>query len=420
MSSIVVSGDTSGAVTLSAPAVAGTVTVTLPSASGTMAVTGGSPSFAALTVTGDATIDGLTVGQGGGNVATNTAVGASALAANTTGNFNAAGGYQALILNAGGQYNTAFGAVSLAANAGGTDNSAFGTGALNANTSGSYNTGLGRSALQSNTTASNNTAVGYQAGYSQTTGGASAGYNAYFGQNAGYASTGYQNTLIGRNAGSAITTGNANTILGQYNGNQGGVDIRTASNIIVLSDGDGNPRAYRDATTWILSGATKTSEYFWAAGIGTAGGLYLGSAGSSNGLISQGSSGTGTTTTYIGNAAITTVSDVRLKENIVDTQRNALNILDQLRVVDHTWNDPSDQCENNRNSRGTWMGLIAQEAQPVIPWLVNKPTADVDENGDPQYWHMDYGYAVPLLVKAIQELKAEVDSLKAQINGASA
>jgi hypothetical protein len=38
MSSIVVSGDTSGAVTLSAPAVAGTVTVTLPAASGTMAV----------------------------------------------------------------------------------------------------------------------------------------------------------------------------------------------------------------------------------------------------------------------------------------------------------------------------------------------------------------------------------------------
>lgn len=39
MSSIVVSGDTSGAVTLTAPAVAGTVTVTLPSASGTMLTT---------------------------------------------------------------------------------------------------------------------------------------------------------------------------------------------------------------------------------------------------------------------------------------------------------------------------------------------------------------------------------------------
>jgi hypothetical protein len=40
MSSIVVSGDTSGSVTLSAPAVAGSVTVTLPSATGTMLASG--------------------------------------------------------------------------------------------------------------------------------------------------------------------------------------------------------------------------------------------------------------------------------------------------------------------------------------------------------------------------------------------
>lgn len=39
MSSVIVSGDTSGAVTLSAPAVAGTVTVTLPATSGTMLTT---------------------------------------------------------------------------------------------------------------------------------------------------------------------------------------------------------------------------------------------------------------------------------------------------------------------------------------------------------------------------------------------
>lgn len=37
MSSVVIKGDTSGQVTLAAPAVAGTVTVTMPSASGTMA-----------------------------------------------------------------------------------------------------------------------------------------------------------------------------------------------------------------------------------------------------------------------------------------------------------------------------------------------------------------------------------------------
>jgi hypothetical protein len=43
-----------------------------------------------------------------------------------------------------------------------------------------------------------------------------------------------------------MTTGSNNTILGAYSGNQGGLDIRTASNYIVLSDGDGNPRGYFD------------------------------------------------------------------------------------------------------------------------------------------------------------------------------
>jgi hypothetical protein len=52
MASVIINGDTSGAVTLSAPAVAGTVTVTLPAASGTMLTTastfgGTGPAFSA-------------------------------------------------------------------------------------------------------------------------------------------------------------------------------------------------------------------------------------------------------------------------------------------------------------------------------------------------------------------------------------
>jgi hypothetical protein len=43
-----------------------------------------------------------------------------------------------------------------------------------------------------------------------------------------------------------MTTGAKNTILGSYNGNQGGLDIRTSNNYIVLSDGDGNPRQIID------------------------------------------------------------------------------------------------------------------------------------------------------------------------------
>ena len=168
-------------------------------------------------------------------------------------------------------------------------------------------------------------------------------------------------------------------------------------------------------TGYISSGTyIKAATYLWAAGTGAAGGVYLG-AGSANGCISQASQGTGTVTTYIGSQSITTVSDSRLKENVVDTTIKAVDTLNKLRVVDHTWNDPSDQCENNRNSRGTWVGLIAQEAKPIIPWLVNKPTEDVDKDGNPQYWHMDYGYSVPLLIKAIQELSAQVTTLQTQV-----
>jgi hypothetical protein len=55
MANIVISGDTSGSVTLSAPAVSGTTVLTLPTTSGTIAVTGDSPSFTNLAYTGTLT-----------------------------------------------------------------------------------------------------------------------------------------------------------------------------------------------------------------------------------------------------------------------------------------------------------------------------------------------------------------------------
>jgi hypothetical protein len=45
-----------------------------------------------------------------------------------------------------------------------------------------------------------------------------------------------------------MTSGSKNTILGRYQGNSGGLDIRTSSNNIVLSDGDGNPRVHIDGS----------------------------------------------------------------------------------------------------------------------------------------------------------------------------
>ena len=157
------------------------------------------------------------------------------------------------------------------------------------------------------------------------------------------------------------------------------------------------------------------------AAIGSAGAggngiyLYVNGALADNSYLSRSSAGSGTTTWYIGNQTITTSSDSRLKANIKPTERNALELLNQWEIVDHTWNDPSDQCENNRNSRGVWTGVVAQQVQPITPWLVNKPLEEVNEDGTINPWTMDFGYAVPLLVKAIQEQQAMIEDLKAKV-----
>ena len=182
--------------------------------SGNLGIGTSSPSYkldvsGVIRGTSDALISGLTVGKGAGAVSTNTAVGASALATNSTGGQDTAIGYQALTTS-NGDYNTAVGYQAAQNTTTGSDLTAVGRTALQNNTTGASNTAIGRSALASNTTASNNTAVGYQAGYSNTTGGITAfGYQAVysnttagdvtgFGTQALYSNTGQSNDEIGR------------------------------------------------------------------------------------------------------------------------------------------------------------------------------------------------------------------------------
>jgi len=144
--------------------------------------------------------------------------------------------------------------------------------------------------------------------------------------------------------------------------------------------------------------------------------IYANNALTDNSYMTRVSAGNGTTQWFIGNQSITTSSDARLKDNIKPTERNALELLSQWEIVDHTWNDPSDSSQNNRNSRGVWTGVIAQQVQPITPWLVNKPTEDVDPlDNSINPWTMDFGYAVPLLVKAIQEQQALITQLQADV-----
>jgi sugar lactone lactonase YvrE len=123
-----------------------------------------------LTVNADALIHGVTVGRGAGDVSTNTAVGLSALAANTSGANNVANGYVALRKNTTGSSNVATGSLALYENTTGINNVATGYQALYDNTDGDNNLATGYAALSNNTTGSNNVATGYIALLSNTTG----------------------------------------------------------------------------------------------------------------------------------------------------------------------------------------------------------------------------------------------------------
>jgi carbonic anhydrase/acetyltransferase-like protein (isoleucine patch superfamily) len=109
-------------------------------------------------------IDGLRIGKGGGDIATNTALGASALNANTSGDSNSAVGFHALLNNTTAGSNSAVGRNALVSNTTGNNNSAVGRNALFSNTTGSNNSAVGHTSLFSNTTGGSNCAFGFSAG----------------------------------------------------------------------------------------------------------------------------------------------------------------------------------------------------------------------------------------------------------------
>jgi len=101
-----------------------------------------------------------------------------------------------------------------------------------------------------------------------------------------------------------------------------------------------------------------------------------------------------------------TSSDYRLKENVAPMQ-NALATIAELKPVTYTW----------KAGGSAGQGFIAHELQEVVPDCVTGEKDAVDKDGNPQYQGVDTSFLVATLVAAIQELKAEVDSLKAQIQG---
>jgi hypothetical protein len=141
-----------------------TITLTPADASYGGIVTIGDQIFSgAKTFNSNLIVNGLTIGRGAGNIASNIANGRSALSSNTTGAYNTATGDYALRDNTTAKDNTANGAWALRKNITGTENTATGSEALSFNETGSSNTAIGMRAGLSNTTGNNNTFIGTDA-----------------------------------------------------------------------------------------------------------------------------------------------------------------------------------------------------------------------------------------------------------------
>ena len=389
-----------------------------------------------LTVTGAGSIQGLTVGRGAGAVATNTAVGASALLVNTTGANNTAVGYQALDSNTTASANTSIGANALATNTTGGNNTALGnlalngnttagrntavgygagqntstghvtaigalvlqsnttgtgntgvggndeaaSGALQANTTGNYNIAVGTGALAANTTGSNNTAQGYQALVANTT----ASNNTAVGYQAGLANTtGAQNTFMGRLSGTSVTTGTDNTFLGNS----------TGSTTFPTTTGSGN--VYIGSA---MGGSAATNNYEIAIGFNSDG------KGTSTGYINPNTGGV-----YQGNnsSSWSTTSDQRLKKNIVDNN-TGLSAIASIRVRNFEYRLPEEVTDLPQNQAiaktGVQLGVIAQELQQVLPECVKtESTGVMSIDTDNLTWY---------LINAVKELTARVAQLE--------
>jgi hypothetical protein len=260
-------------------------------------------------------------------------------------------GYNAGLSHTTGNSSTFIGTDSGKLTTTGVGNTFVGDGSGRQNTTGANMTAVGQSALLANTTGYDNTAVGVNALTAVT--------------------TGYSNTAFGKSAGSLITTGAANTILGRYDGNQGGLDIRTASNNIVLSDGAGNPRLRIDSSGYIFSPST------YGLTTGAAANMFIATDGSFQ----------------------RSTSSLRYKNTVNDATHGLTELL-ALRPVTYKGNNDGDTV---------FGGLIAEEVHDV------GLTEFVQYNDEGQPDALAYSNMVSLCIKAIQEQTALITALTARI-----
>jgi hypothetical protein len=114
----------------------------------------------------------------------------------------------------------------------------------------------------------------------------------------------------------------------------------------------------------------------------------------------------GSITTSGTTTAFNTTSDYRLKTN-VEPMTDGLTRLMKLQPRKFNWkaalNDPKSD------------GFIAHELQAVVPGAVTGKKDEINKDGSIKPQQVDYSKLVPLLVAALQDEQAEIESLKTQV-----
>jgi hypothetical protein len=245
--------------------------------------------------------------------------------------------------------------------------------------------------------------IGSYAGAYLGQGAANANNNICIGRQSGYFFIGYQSVFIGLNAGFVNTNGST----------------ASANNIGIGTNALGN----------LTSGSNNTC-------IGTIGTLGNGTTSGSNistlGYNALPSSATVSNQITLGNTSVTSLrcavtsitstSDARDKKDIEDLSVG-LEFVNKLRPVKFTWNmrpdietDASGNITEIHSTKNgdVEAGFIAQELDSAQD-DTNNEWLNLVYKENPNRLEATQGKLIPILVKAIQDLSAKVDSLSAEI-----
>jgi hypothetical protein len=194
--------------------------------------------------------------------------------------------------------------------------------------------------------------------------------------------------------------------------------ISSATNIKFGTGASNTERMRITSGGFVLIGTTTTNS--WPLEIEAGGGgeqIYLKRSGANAQIFMGGSTGAGTNLFIRANGSNgvymsanatswTNNSDERLK-NINSNIENAVEKLLTLRTVNFSWKADETNKEN--------LGLIAQDVEVVFPQVIDKSKINENKGDEIEYLGVRYTEMIPVLVKAIQELKAENDALKTRI-----